>query len=209
VARRSRPRRGRTGEGDEDDAAAAEAVGNGAVPQGHHGEGDAGRRRASVGPRAVSRRAFADFVERRQVGVDRERAERRQGGQQEGDAARRLAVAVSHGRNGGTGWLRRRAGRAMSSLPARSAMVRATLRMRCQARAERSRRVLACLSRLGAGLASGWQLGRLRLVVRREFGFLLAGCCRANAAVRRGRDRRRLSPSALPASASAAARGLR
>ena len=57
---------------------------------------------------------------------------------------------------------------------------RATFRMRCQARADRSSCALACVSSL-APAVSGWQLVDSR-VVRRAFGLCWRAACRAWAA---------------------------
>lgn len=74
TARRGEPEQG---EGDEDDAAPAKAVGNGAVPQGHHGEGEQVDRERLLDFKLAGAELGRDIREGRQVGVDRERAERR------------------------------------------------------------------------------------------------------------------------------------
>ena len=73
----------------EDDASPTQRVGQCAVPERHDGERDhvRGERLLHLQRRRVETRA--DVVERRQVGVDRERAERGEGGEQDRHAARR------------------------------------------------------------------------------------------------------------------------
>jgi hypothetical protein len=57
------------------------------VPECHHGEGDEVGGERLLDLQLGRAEFFGDFVERRQVGVDREGPERRKGGEQEGDAA--------------------------------------------------------------------------------------------------------------------------
>lgn len=102
---------GEQADGDQDDLAPPEAVGNGAVPQGHQGEGEQVGRQGLLHFQRRRLQLFADLVEGGQVGVDGKGAERRERGQQGGDAPGAVPVALSHGQSAGTGWLRRRAAR--------------------------------------------------------------------------------------------------
>ena len=78
---------GKQAEGDENDLAPAEAVGNGAMPEGHRGEGEQvdGQGLLNLQRRRVQ--FFGDFVEGGQVGIDGKRPEGGKGGQQKGEAA--------------------------------------------------------------------------------------------------------------------------
>ncbi len=165
-----------------------------------------GRRTASAALRAVLRPALRRCPERT-AGRRRSRT-----GSSADSAASRMAMPrvlrrpVSATREppvlDGFGDVRRRT----SSLPARSAMVRATFRMRCQARADRSSCALAWVSSL-APAASGWQLASTSRVVRRAFGLCWRAACLAWAASTRARTVADDSPSALLASASGGSAG--
>jgi len=78
-------------EPDEDDGAAAEAVGQRTVEQHHHREAGEVARQRLLQMNGCRRKAVGDALEGRQVGVDREGAERGQGGQQSGEHPHRPA----------------------------------------------------------------------------------------------------------------------